>query len=156
MHGRTEGPGRAAEAADTASPGRRPPVPPRFARFLRFGGVGAVATLIQYLILVALVRLAGIDPVTASTTGFVTSAVFNYALNYRFTFASDKPHREAMLKFLVILAGGIALNTLLMALATHVLDLHYIAAQLATTLLVLCWNFLGNEFWTFRRRRSAL
>ena len=63
-----------------------------FARFTRFTLVGAVATSIQYIILMLLVDFLGVQPVLASSVGFVAGALGNYILNYHYTFQSTEQH----------------------------------------------------------------
>jgi len=119
-------------------------------QFLSFSGVGAIATLLHYAILVLAVHLAGTDPTLASSIGFILSASFNYAMNYRLTFRSNKRHREAFPKFLVIAFVGLVLNGMFMAVATRGLRLHYLIGQVIATSSVVLWNFFGNRLWTFR------
>jgi putative flippase GtrA len=119
-------------------------------RFLRFACIGGLATVVQYVVLIALVR-AGADPVVASAAGFAASVGLNYWLNYRFTFRSRRRHRETAIRFAALATVGLLLNSLVMTALTHGAGVHYLAAQLAATATVLLWNFLGNEWWTFRR-----
>ncbi len=119
-------------------------------QFICFAGVGAVGTAVQYMLLVLLVQAVEMYVVTASTLGMVAGATVNYFLNHRITFRSDKPHREAMVKFFSVAAGGVLLNGLLMALLADIMGFYYLLAQLVATALVLVWNFLVNRVWTFR------
>lgn len=119
------------------------------AQFVKFAGVGAIGTTAHYLVLVALMELVGTHAVIASSAGALAGALVNYILNYRYTFRSSKRHSEALTKFLVIAGIGFLLNGLLMGLFTGRLSLHYFIAQIATTLAVLVWNFVGNRAWTF-------
>jgi putative flippase GtrA len=116
---------------------------------VRFGLVGALATVVQYLILVMLVRWAGLWPPAASALGFVVSAVGNYFLNYHFTFLSRQPHAPAAAKFLVLATIGLVLNAALMEMLVD-LGWHYLLAQVCVTAIVFLWNFIGNSLWTFR------
>lgn len=118
-------------------------------RLLRFGLVGALATAIQYLVLVILVRWAGLWPPAASALGFVVSAVGNYLLNYHFTFLSRQPHGPAAAKFLVLAIIGLALNAALMEVLVD-FGWHYLLAQVCVTAIVFLGNFIGNSLWTFR------
>lgn len=118
-------------------------------QFARFGGVGAVGTACHYLVLLALVEGFAVGPVLASTCGAVTGALVNYVLNRRFTFASTRPHREALPRFMAVAVAGFALNAILMA-ALLAPGLHYFAAQLGATAAVLVFNFVVNRAWTFR------
>ena len=122
------------------------------ARFLCFAGIGVVATSVQYVILVAGVQLAHAAPVLASTVGFLAAALVNYALNRRYTFRSGKPHVEAVTKFAMVAAIGLALNGMLLGAATQLLGLNYIVAQVLATLVVLIWNYSANAAWTFAAR----
>jgi len=121
-------------------------------RFLCFAGIGAVATAIQYLILVAGVQFADAAPVVASTIGFITAALVNYALNRRYTFGSRKPHAEAMSKFFAVAAIGLALNGMLLSAGIQLLGLDYLLAQVLATLAVLIWSYSANAAWTFAAR----
>jgi len=56
-------------------------------QFGRFIVIGGFATILQYLILIGLVQTLEVDAVLASSIGFLISALFNYALNYRYTFS---------------------------------------------------------------------
>ncbi len=119
------------------------------AKALSFAGVGAVSTLLQYLILVLCVERFGISAVAGSSIGFVCSAIFNYLLNYHFTFRSDNPHLVAASRFALVASVGLAINTGLMALFVHYSALPYVVSQVITTAVVLVWNFLGNALWSF-------
>jgi putative flippase GtrA len=118
----------------------------QFGRFLLVGGF---STLLQYLILAFLVQTAGTDPVMASSVGYVLSAVVNYDLNYRLTFRSRVPYFGGMGRFALVHAVGFLLNGMIMAVGTKALGLHYLAAQIAATVVVLFWNFFANRRWTF-------
>jgi putative flippase GtrA len=117
-------------------------------RFVKFVAVGGVATAIQYLLLVLLVRGAGMAPTPASSIGFVLSAGVNYLLNYRFTFRSDRPHGPAAAKFALLAGIGLLINAAIMHLMTGA-GVHYLIAQVCATGVVLFWNFIGNSIWTF-------
>ncbi len=118
-------------------------------QLLRFVVAGGVCTLLQYLILVAGVEVMGIDAVLASATGYLVSAVLNYALNRRYTFRSATAHRVALVRFAVVVASGMALNIAGMRLLHTYLRWHYLYAQVLVTLLVLLWNFAWHRYWTF-------
>ena len=119
-------------------------------QFLLFSVVGAVGTSGQYAVLILLVEVSRQNPVLASTLGFLVGALINYILNYRYTFKSDKPHRETLAKFLVVAAIGACINTGLMYVLIEAISLQYLIAQLLATAAVLAWNFFANKFWTFQ------
>jgi putative flippase GtrA len=117
---------------------------------LRFLAVGALATALQYVILIALVRWAAWDAVAASTLGFAVSMWANYALNKRYTFASDRSHVQALPRFVATALCGLGLTAVGMFLLVSVLRLNYLLAQVIVTAGVTVWNFVLNRWWSFR------
>ena len=124
-------------------------------QFVKFLGVGSVSALGHYGVLIGLVSGFGFDPVRSSAAGALVGAVINYALNYRFTFQSSQQHTETVARFAVIAFLGMGLNTFLMWLGVAVLSLHYLLAQILTTLLLILWSFAGNRWWTFRASKNT-
>ena len=118
-------------------------------QFGRFLAVGGFATALHYVILYILVELIDADPVWASVTGYIISAVFNYAANYHFTFASTRDHRIAFPRFMVVVATGLVLNSLLMGIGVRLLGLHYLLSQVFATGAVVIWNFFASRRWSF-------
>jgi len=119
---------------------------------VRYTMVGAVGTLVHYLVLLALVERGGAPPTLATTLGFAIGAVVNYFLNLRFTFQSTRPHREALPRFLGVAAGGMLLNSGIVALGADLLRLHYMIPQVCATGAVVICTFCANRVWTFQRR----
>ena len=118
-------------------------------QFSRFVLVGGFSTALQYLILVLLVQTAGVDPVVASSAGYVLSALANYDLNYRLTFRSRVPYLGGLFRYTLVMTTGFLLNGAIMAAGTKFLGLHYLLAQIAATIVVLFWNFFAHRRWTF-------
>lgn len=118
-------------------------------QFLTFAGVGAIGTAGHYMTLLVLVELFSVAPVYATTFGFIVGAVINYFLNYKYTFRSDKPHTEALIKFFVIAILGAVINSMIMYLGVSYTKINYIIVQFFATGLVLLWNYLLNKYWTF-------
>ncbi|HKC46285.1 MAG TPA: GtrA family protein [Gemmatimonadales bacterium] len=119
------------------------------AQFMGYAAAGAVGTMLHYAILLALVEIARIGAVAASTCGAVAGALVNYALNYRYTFRSRRPHRESLLKFGMVSLVGVALNALVVLLGTAAFGWHYVVAQVVATGVVLIAAFAINRAWTF-------
>lgn len=118
-------------------------------QFLRFATVGAVATAAHYAVLIALAELAGVDPVAATVVGFGVGAVVSYTLNRRFTFETRPAYGRGLVKFLVVIGVGAALNAAIVAFLIG-RGLHYMAGQVIATLLVLIWNFAASRLFVFR------
>jgi putative flippase GtrA len=120
--------------------------PIRFVRYAMFGGVGTAA---HFAVLVLLVQGASAGPVLASTAGAVVGLAVNYALNHRFTFASERRHAQAFPRFAAVAVAGMAVNAALIAALVHGAGTHYVLAQVCATLAVLVLTYLGNRAWTF-------
>ena len=118
-------------------------------QFVRYAGAGAIGTAAHYAVLVALVQGLQAGAVAASTTGAVVGAGINYALNHRFTFASDAAHRRALPRFAAVAAAGIVLNALVLAGMLALVGPHYLVAQVVATLAVLAAGYFANRAWTF-------
>lgn len=117
---------------------------------LRFASVGAAGTALHYLVLVASVALLHASPALGAMLGAGVGALSNYCLNRRFSFASGRRHREAFPRFVVMVILGILLNGGLMQGLTR-LGLHYLAAQVVATVLLLGVNFFLSRQWIFTR-----
>lgn len=119
-------------------------------QFFLFSTIGAVGTTGHYTTLILLVEGLSQTPVLASTLGFLVGALINYILNYHFTFQSNKPHKEALLQFLLVASVGAGINTGLMYFCIEFTHMHYFLAQLLATGIVLIWNFVISKYWTFQ------
>lgn len=117
---------------------------------MAYVGVGAVGTGCHYLTLVALVDRARLDPVLATSAGFLVGAVVNYFANYHLTFRSRQGHAGTMGRFFLVAAAGMAVNAGVMAVCHRALGLHYLASQVAATGTVVVLTYLANRAWTFR------
>lgn len=118
-------------------------------QFLIFAGIGVIGTSGHYAVLILLVHALHVEPVLATTLGFVVGALINYVLNYRITFKSNKKHREALSKFLAVAGSGAVANGVIMSVGVNTFDVHYLIMQLLATGVVLAFNFFANKYWTF-------
>jgi putative flippase GtrA len=135
--------------ADTRSFVDRAAGHPTVRQFLRFASVGAVATVVHYGVLIALVELAGVGAVLATSLGFLAGVVVSYALNRRLTFVTRQPIGTAFIKYLLALTVGLAINGGIVA-GLQPLGLHYLIAQVIATGVVLFWNFGASRYLVFR------
>ncbi len=123
-------------------------------KFIRFLGVGGLATIFQYALLILFVELLFIPKVPSSIISFSLSALLNYWLNFHFTFKSNKSHKEALPKFLIIALIGLLINTCVFMLSIKYLGVYYLVAQIIATAVTLVWNFTVNNLWTFKVLKS--
>jgi putative flippase GtrA len=123
-------------------------------QFFVFVGVGLVAAVVHYGALAGLVEFAKVDPVPATLVGYGFGSLVSYALNRRHTYRSQRPHCEAVWRFILVAASGFVLTGFFMALFTRVFFAPYFPAQIVTTLIILFWHFLAHRLWTFAARKS--
>ena len=116
---------------------------------IRFVLVGGSATLLQFVLLFIFVEFGHFNKIFASALSFAISAVFNYLMNYYFTFASEKSHIETAPKFIAVAALGLLINSTVFALLLVVMP-HYLFAQFGATLITLLVNFLLHKMWIYR------
>jgi len=72
---------------------------------IRFVAIGALATGAHLLCLTALVEILAWPPVPASCVGALVGAGVSYLLNYRYTFASTRPHALPRLQRAVLISA---------------------------------------------------
>lgn len=118
-------------------------------QFSAFVVVGLIAAVAHYGALIGLVEARLLGPVPATLLGFLAGATVSYLLNRRFSFVSDRPHREALWRFGVVSSVGFVVTGVMMAALTGLIGMPYLPAQVVTTGIVLFWNFLANRAWTF-------
>ncbi|GGZ24084.1 MULTISPECIES: GtrA family protein [Asticcacaulis] len=127
---------------------------PMVGQFARFLLVGATATVTHSLILFLLVEYAHLKPQIGNAIGFCGGVTVSYILNSRFTFRAKAgaPAGNAanfrFVRFLGVTGIGFCLNGLLFGLF-HNMGLHYLAAQLMATAIVVFWNFFGSRLLVF-------
>jgi putative flippase GtrA len=119
------------------------------AQFTRFAMAGGAGTCVHYLVLIALVSLAGIAPGRAAFAGAAVGACVIYLLNRRYTFASSRSHAQALPRFALMAAAGAALNGALVGLLSGA-GVYFLLAQVIATGAILVINFVLSKLWIFR------
>ena len=113
-------------------------------------GAGGIATASHYVVTIAAVEAFSVVPIVASVMGFAMGSAIKYWLNYSVAFRSRARHTHAMARFTVALAAMLALNTALFGLFQQGLGMHYLLAQLVTTILLIPPGYLIHRQWVFR------
>ena len=134
-------------------------------RFVKFVIVGTSGTLVDFGITFLFKELIGIPELIANAIGFTVAATTNYILNRTWTWRShEKQVGVEYAKFFAVSLCGLGLNTLIIYLLTQhcvwsILPeawntptvVFWISKVLATG-VVMVWNFLANNFFTFRKK----
>jgi len=123
-------------------------------RFIRFLGIGGVATAAQFILLFIFIELFSWPKVASSALAYALASVLNYLLNYYLTFGAQGKHRETFSKFIVVVALGLALNTLIFDICLRI-GFHYILAQITATGITTISNYLLHKLWIYRKPAST-
>ena len=115
-------------------------------RYLTASVIGTVA---HYCLMMALIYLATVDAVVASTCGAIIGAVIIYVLNYYVTFRSTKTHQVAATRFAIVAVLSVVMNGLILKGMLTWFDWHTMMLQGITTLTVFGLTYLLNRTWTF-------
>jgi putative flippase GtrA len=100
-------------------------------------------------VLVALVEVWALNPVWATTIGFLAAVLLSYLLNRRYTFDARPSFHSGLLKYYAAVSVGLVLNAGTMALLTR-WGIYYLLAQLIASGVALVWNFCAARFVVFR------
>lgn len=111
---------------------------------------GVCATIAHFLILWLLASMALVDPVFATSLGYLCGAITGFSLNQRYVFKSQTQLSSAFIRYLLMAAFGGILNAGLMFLIHHILQWHYLIAQLIATPTVVIANFYCCRLWVFK------
>lgn len=120
---------------------------------VRFAAVGIVTTALYFAITAGLGGArVGLEPITASTIGFIVSIAASYVGHHRFTFRADGQHGWYLPRFLFVMLSLFALSTLAMAVCRHVLELDHLTVSAGISVAFPVASYLLNWLWTFRHR----
>jgi len=95
----------------------------------------------------------GLHHLLASTLGFCVAVTNSYLINKHWTFKTKGSNvRHEFAKFIIVNLVTLSINLGSMALLVEQWAMDPRIAQLASIGLTLSINFLGNKFWTFRKK----
>ncbi len=120
--------------------------------FLKANVSSAVASIIDYFIAVSAVYFFKTDPILASLTGTVTGGIVNFLMGRHWTFrATHSSSYGQAAKYLLVWAGNLVLNTGGMYLFVKYTPIHFVAAKLATSVLVaIGYNYPLQKKYVFK------
>ncbi len=120
------------------------------ATVIRFALVGLVNTGVGYGVILLLHYGLGVDPVLANAGGYLAGMLLSYTLNRRYTFASRRPHGQALPRFGMAAAGCFALNLLVLQIGLAALALPVALAQALAVGSYTVAFYFANRFLVFR------
>jgi putative flippase GtrA len=131
--------------------------PPLWVSLRRSQVASLTATLVDFGSMVFLIEVAGVWYVAATATGALIGAVVNFFLGRHWTFtAGHQPVHGQFLRYAIVSAMSLALNTLGVYLLTDHLHLHYALSRAITAIAVgTLFNFPLHRRFVFRRQTYA-
>lgn len=121
----------------------------------RFLVVGVLATFLQYGCMWTLLAFELFSPLAASSAGFGLSAIANYLLNYKYTFASNRQHKSAASRFIGLIVIGLTCNACLLIGLSDGWHLNIWLSQIISSVLVTFLNFAIAKLWVFSSRGDS-
>lgn len=129
-------------------------------RLLRFGVVGFSGFCVDFGVTWVFYSALGWSIYLATGIGFCFGATSNYILNRRWTWRSDNPNVAGeFVKFFGVSVVGLGIHYLVLVGCLQLAWLSFGSvigndwtSKLVATVVVMGWNFLANNFYTFRRK----
>ena len=120
---------------------------------IKFAGTSAVATLVDYVLYLMLVEVAGLPKVTSNIISSGLGMIINFVLQKRFIFDLRRKVSTAFLISLAFSIGGIALGTFLIWLISLIpfFEQNQFITKLIVIGIVFFYNFYTKRF-AFEKR----
>lgn len=133
-------------------------------KFVKFGVVGASGAVIDFGLTALCKGILGVPELLANAIGFTVAATSNYFFNRVWTWRStSKEVGVEYVKFFIVSLIGLGLNSIIVFLLKDIsivprfvdttLDWDFWVAKVIATAIVMVWNFLANNYFTFHKKR---
>ena len=138
---------------------------PLITKFIKFAVVGASGAVIDFGLTALCKGIFGISELLSNAIGFTVAATSNYFLNRVWTWRStSKEVGIEYAKFFFVSLVGLGLNSLIVFLLKDIsivprfvetnIDWDFWVAKIIATGIVMVWNFLANNLFTFRKQKQ--
>ena len=123
-------------------------LPFRFAAFVLVGGFCLAANT---GLLWALTSGLGFHYLVSTVLAFAAITPLGFLLNKAITFRTRREHARIELpRYFAAMAASFAMNLALMYLLVSVLGVWYLAASLLVAVILLVFNFVTSDRWSYR------
>ncbi len=134
-------------------------------KFLRFALVGTSGFIVDFSVTALVSYLLGVSLSIATGIGFCFGATSNYILNRLWTWRSkEEAVTREYLKFLLVSLIGLGVHYLVFLGWFSTFDFSFTVfdiiitpdwiAKIVATGVVMVWNFIANNFYTFRSQNN--
>ena len=120
---------------------------PSTVQFAKFAIVGILSFVVDWALLLALVEVAHVDYLLATSASFIASVVVNYVLSMRYVFdhRDDMSRKREFTIFAILSAIGLGLTDVCMFVGVTVLNIAYQAMKVIATFCVTWYNFFSRK-----------
>ncbi len=114
---------------------------------MKFAAVGILSFAIDWLMLIVLVEICGLDYLLGTTLSFLTSVAVNYVLSLRYVFThrDDMSRKREFTIFAILSAIGLGLTDVLMFVGVGFLHIAYQLMKVIATFCVTWYNFFSRK-----------
>ena len=123
-------------------------------RVIRFLIVGALSFGIDLGLLILLHEVAGVELWIATPLAFITSLVFNFLLQRRYTFQATNKGPVSAVKYGVLVVFNIFATDLIVLFFAGT-ELTYATGKVVSTVSTMVWNFFIYKYWIFPGAKPA-
>ena len=125
-------------------------------QFIHFSFVGVTCFAIDYCLMVLLKEVGGIGYLVSSGISFTIATVINYFLSSKFVFDHRTKGRFDLIIFVLLGAGGLGINQILMWVLTEKAGIIYLVSKLISGILVSFYNFVTRKLFLERGKRHEV
>lgn len=120
------------------------------AQLLRFVAVGAVGFGVGLAVLTGLHGLAGVNYLVAYVASFFAANGAGYLLNAYFTFSAQSVNRAGALRYMIINAIMLCVNTMALKLLVERAHIWYVTAAIILAVAATPLTFVAHRLVTYR------
>ena len=126
--------------------------------FCKAEASAAVASVADFAVTLILAEFLGLWYVCATFIGAVTGGVVNCTVNYRWVFSAQRLGKMRLaLRYIVVWAGSIGLNTGLTYLVTELAGCNFIVSKVVVACFVaVLWNYQMQRIFVFHEGRRSV
>lgn len=95
-------------------------------------------------------RVIGLDAPIANAAAYLVATVFNYLMNFYWSFRTTRRHAEASWRYLALSGSGVVLNTIYVSFVMRTFDAPLEVAAITFAALWPLVSFVGMRYWAFR------
>ena len=118
-------------------------------QIFKFVIVGGIATIIDFIVLVFLKEIIGLNEIVANTISFTVSVIYNYIASVKWVFDVDKDKNKSkqFITFITFSIIGLLLNNLILWICIDKLSIYYLIGKVIATGLVMVFNFITRKMF---------